>query len=267
MMRCEAEMSAVMSLGNYALKDEIREYWTKRAETFDQSPGHFIKPGAEHDAWAALLRRHMGGDARQVLELAFGTGEVTAILLGLGYEVTGLDLTEAMLSRARAKHAGKPGLRLFLGDAEETREADGRYDAVVSRHLVWTLVDPAAAFRDWFRVLKPGGRVVIMDGDYVRLSRIGRLRLALSDWLSARQGATGPAVDRAAHEAIQQQVYFRDGLRPARLRDMLEEAGFTDFRQEKPSGPHAAQRKGAPLRQKLRVGVWNSFVLSCAKPR
>jgi ubiquinone/menaquinone biosynthesis C-methylase UbiE len=257
-----------MNQSNYGLKDEIREYWTKRAETFDLSPGHGMKTQAERDAWAALLDRHIGpaGTRRRVLELAFGTGEVTAVLLGLGCEVTGLDLTEAMLLRARAKHANAPGLRLYMGDAEDTREPAGQYDAVVSRHLVWTLVDPAAAFRDWLRVLKPGGRVVIMDGDYVRLSPIGRLRLAASDWLSARQGATGPEVDRATHDSIIRRVHFSAGLRPPALRAMLEAAGFTDFRLEKPSGPHAAQRKGAPLRQKLRIGVWNSFVLSCAKP-
>ncbi|MBC9207164.1 class I SAM-dependent methyltransferase [Roseomonas aerophila] len=257
-----------MHQGNFSLKEEIREYWTKRAETFDQSPGHGIRPGAERDAWAALLDRHMGPapGARHVLELAFGTGEVTAVLLGLGCDVTGLDLTEAMLLRARAKHANAKHVRLYMGDAEDTREPAGRYDAVVSRHLVWTLVDPAAAFRDWFRVLKPGGRVVIMDGDYVRLSPVGRLRLAVSDWLSARQGATGPAVDRATHDSILSRVHFSGGLRPPALRAMLEDAGFTDFRVEKPSGPHAAQRQGAPLRQRLRIGVWNSFVLSCAKP-
>jgi ubiquinone/menaquinone biosynthesis C-methylase UbiE len=257
-----------MNQANFSLKEEIREYWTKRAETFDQSPGHGIRPGAERDAWAALLDRHMGRAQapRRVLELAFGTGEVTSVLLGLGCDVTGLDLTEAMLQRARAKHAQSKSVRLYMGDAEDTREPTGHYDAVVSRHLVWTLVDPAAAFHDWFRVLKPGGRVVIMDGDYVRLSHVGRLRLAVSDWLGARQGAASPAVDRTTHDSILSRVHFSGGLRAPALRGMLEEAGFTDFQVEKPSGPHAAQRQGAPLRQKLRIGVWNSFVLSCAKP-
>ncbi|WP_159993952.1 class I SAM-dependent methyltransferase [Roseomonas sp. 18066] len=220
---------------------------------------------AEREAWATLLRRHLGAEARQVLELAFGTGEVTGVLLPMGLSVTGLDLTEAMLCRAKAKHAGAPGLRLFLGDAEATGEPGAAYDAVVSRHLVWTLVDPAA-FRDWHRVLRPGGRVVIADGDYVRQGAFDRLRLRLSNWLATAQGATSPAIDWAAHAAIQRQVFFREGLRPQPLRRMLEEAGFTDFRLERPRGPHAAQRRGAPLRQKLRVGIWNSFVLSCGKP-
>jgi ubiquinone/menaquinone biosynthesis C-methylase UbiE len=255
-----------MSLSNYALKDEIREYWTGRAAGFDLSPGHRIASAAEHDAWSGLLRRHMGHDGGRVLELAFGTGEVTGVLLGLGCDVTGLDLTDAMLDLARAKHRGRAKLRLFLGDAEDTREPDAHYDAVVSRHLVWTLVDPARAFRDWFRVLRPGGRVVIADGDYVRPDALARLRLAVSDWLVRRQGGSRLPVDQATHQSILRQVHFRDGLRVEALRPMLQAAGFTDFRVEPPRAVHAAQRRGAPLQQKLRIGVWNSFVLSCAKP-
>ncbi|HWX46941.1 MAG TPA: hypothetical protein VNZ61_02660 [Roseomonas sp.] len=74
---------------NVALKDESREYWTRRAETFDLSPGHSMKILEQRDAWAALLRRHMVADAQRVRELAFGTGEVTRVLLGMGCEVTG----------------------------------------------------------------------------------------------------------------------------------------------------------------------------------
>lgn len=81
-----------------------------------------------------------------MLELAFGTGEITSVLLALGFRVTGLDLTEAMLRKAKAKHAGASDLSLFLGDAEDTREDDESHDAIVMRHLVWT----------WTRTLTSG---------------------------------------------------------------------------------------------------------------
>ncbi|MGO7389002.1 class I SAM-dependent methyltransferase, partial [Rhizobium ruizarguesonis] len=38
-------------------------------------------------------------------------------------------------------------------------------DVITNRHLVWTLVDPASAFKEWFSVLKPGGKVLILDGN------------------------------------------------------------------------------------------------------
>ena len=63
-----------------------------------------------------------------------------------------------MLERARVKPAARGrNIRFLMGDAERTMEADGSYDVITNRHLVWTLVDPLACFREWHRVLKPGG--------------------------------------------------------------------------------------------------------------
>ena len=152
---------------NHTIKDEIRDYWSKRSETFDLSPGHEIFNDEERHGWHALFRRHLGdGEGRAVLDVASGTGVISLLLHDIGFNVTGLDFSEAMLARARAKvdKLDAP-IRFVLGDAEQTLEADASYDAVVNRHLVWTLVDPEAAFAEWFRVLRPAGRLLIVDAD------------------------------------------------------------------------------------------------------
>jgi SAM-dependent methyltransferase len=154
-------------LRNFTLKDQIAEYWGTRSATFDEQPGHGIRSQAEIEAWAALFRAHLPDGARDVLELASGTGEVTRVLRAMGLGVTGLDLAEPMIRRARMKHADAGAAVRFLhGDAEHTLLPPASFDAVVCRHLVWTLPDPARAMRDWRRVLRPGGRVVIVDGDW-----------------------------------------------------------------------------------------------------
>ncbi|WP_113911720.1 class I SAM-dependent methyltransferase [Roseovarius dicentrarchi] len=109
-----------------------------------------------------------------MLELACGTGEITQLVHNLGHEVTALDFFEAMLVVAKAKHADKTRLRFLHADAGQTMEPDGSYDAILCRCLVWTLTDPAEAFDDWFRILRPGGRLLIYDGDWAKPCPSGR---------------------------------------------------------------------------------------------
>lgn len=252
---------------NFALKEEIREYWSKRAETFDQSAFHGMQAPGEKDAWIDLIGSHVGMPAgSRVLELAFGTGEITSVLLALGYRITGLDLVEAMLEKAKTKHASAKSLSLFLGDAEDTREADSSYDAIVMRHLVWTLVNPATAFQDWFRVVRPGGRIVVIDGNFVEVSFRKRFQRALSQFLERVQGTPSPKIDWESHNSIIKRVYFNMGLTPERLQSMLEDAGFVDFRIDSLEPVRAVQRRGAKLSDRLKLGLSDSFILSCGKP-
>jgi SAM-dependent methyltransferase len=50
------------------------------------------------------------------------------------------------------------------GDATALPEELSGADAIISRHLLWTLPDPLVALRNWYRALRPGGRLVVIDG-------------------------------------------------------------------------------------------------------
>lgn len=258
--------AAVEPAGNWSLKDEIRTYWSKRAATFDDSFGHRILPGPERDAWMAVLRRHLGPEPLHVLELASGTGEVTRVLRALGHRVTGLDFSEAMIARARAKHRGDGDARFVLADAENTMEPDGAYDAVVCRHLVWTLPDPQAALHDWFRTLRPGGRLVVFDGNFVTPSWSGRVAKRALAWLEA--GGAAPHRDPALmqeHAAILGRLPFRDGLDFATLRPLAEAAGFRDVAGASYRPILRAQRRIASPPEWLRTWLHRRFILVARK--
>jgi ubiquinone/menaquinone biosynthesis C-methylase UbiE len=253
---------------NLTLKDEIAAYWSARAASFDASPGHGISPSGERSAWLALIRDRLGEfQGQRVLELASGTGEFTRLLLDSGADVTGLDLSEAMLLRARQKIA-KAGQRaaLFLGDAEDTREPDCRYHGVVARHLVWTLPEPARAAADWFRVLQPGGRLLVIDGDWVRLPLLGRLRRTAGQLMMRLLGTPMEQLDWPAHERIMAQVHFRNGLRPGPLVAILRQAGFVNIEIGSIAAIRRQQRRAAPFPRSLTVGVYADFWLTAGKP-
>jgi ubiquinone/menaquinone biosynthesis C-methylase UbiE len=248
---------------NFGLKEQIAEYWTARSANFDSSPGHGIAPGAERAAWNNILTASLGSlEGKRVLELACGTGEFTSLLVGAGADVTGLDLSPGMLAKARAK---VPSANLHGGDAEDTMEPSAAYDAVVCRHLVWTLPDPAAAFADWFRVLRPGGRLLVIDGDWVRLPVLGRLARAVGNQLMTLARRPPEYVDWPAHEAIMRQVHFREGLRAEPLARMLRAAGFDGMDIGSLSQVRRAQRKAADFPRSLTVGVYRDFWMGAAK--
>lgn len=258
-----------MPAANWSLKEEIRNHWSRRAATFDDAFGHRILPGPEFDAWSAVLRDHLGERPLRVLELACGTGEITRVLLSLGHDVTGMDFCEAMLDRAMAKHAGRARVRFRLGDAENTMEPDGAYDAVVCRHLVWTLTDPEAALRDWHRVLRPGGRAVVFDGNFVRLPARGRAARLLMDGLARWTGADGhrdPALN-AQHVQILAALPFAGGLDFDALAARVRAHGFTVAERGGYGPILRAQRAVASGAQDwLRTFLHDRFVLVAGKP-
>ena len=246
--------------GNREIRDDIRDYWSDRAATFDDDPGHKITEGAERAAWKALFTRHLGpAEGRALLDLASGTGEIALLCRDLGFRVTGLDWSEAMLDRAWAK-AGET-VDFVQADAERTTLPGESQDVVVTRHLVWTLVDPVAAFAEWFRVLRPGGTLLIVDGDFVRRPLVSRL-------LARLFGAAKRSGEMASrHADILARVHFSDGARAGAVADLLKRSGFTNIQIDTRLGAiHRAQRQSLGFRKSLLRRFDHRYAISAQKP-
>lgn len=79
----------------------------------------------------------------------------------MGYGTTAVDWSMTMMQKAmeKAKVAQFP-VQFEVQDAENLTFPDASFDAVVSRHVLWTLADPFRAAREWTRVIKSGGMVI-----------------------------------------------------------------------------------------------------------
>lgn len=101
---------------------------------------------------------------------------------------------------ARGK-AERLGLEIDFreGDAENLPFADDAFDGVACRHLLWTLPNPEKAIREWVRVIRPGGRIVVIDGVWGKTfsrQRFGRALLKVYRLLRHGFGAIRGGYDK-----------------------------------------------------------------------
>ncbi len=142
-------------------REMTRELWDAEADSFDEEPDHGLANSVTRTAWRDLLLGVMPEAPARVADIGCGTGTLARLLVDNGYEVDGVDFSPAMIERARAK---VPEARFVLGDASSPALGSGCYDAVLCRHVLWALPDPAAAIAHWVGLLKGDGIVVLIEG-------------------------------------------------------------------------------------------------------
>jgi ubiquinone/menaquinone biosynthesis C-methylase UbiE len=141
--------------------------WDSAVATFDEDADHGLLDPAVRAAWADLLLPLMPEPPARILDLGCGTGSLAVLLAEAGHHVHGLDASPPMLAAARAKGAAAGvTVDLVLGDAADPPFAPGSADVVLCRHVLWALDDQAAVVQRWARLLRPGGRLVLVEGDW-----------------------------------------------------------------------------------------------------
>jgi ubiquinone/menaquinone biosynthesis C-methylase UbiE len=102
-----------------------------------------------------------------VIDLGCGTGSLAVLLAQVGHQVSGMDLSDQMLALAEQK-AAAAGVRVDLqqGDVSTPPYPPSSCDVVLTRHVLWALPDPAAALGRWAQLLRPGGRLVLIEGKW-----------------------------------------------------------------------------------------------------
>lgn len=148
------------------LEKKVLNYWTVRAHDFS-----VVRRNEIHDEistrWRAELLKHLPEGGLRILDVGTGTGYFAALLAAMGHEVTGIDLTPAMIDEAKSfvRDLGVSA-HFEVMDAQALRYPDESFDAVVTRNLTWTLPEPERAYSEWLRVLRRGGVLLNFDASY-----------------------------------------------------------------------------------------------------
>jgi demethylmenaquinone methyltransferase/2-methoxy-6-polyprenyl-1,4-benzoquinol methylase len=153
----------------------------------------------------------------RLLDVACGTGDLTRLAQRRGFRVVGADLSAGML---RANHTGAP---LLQADCSRLPFPDGAFDGLVCGYALRNFSDLAGALAETARVLRPGGRVAILEVD---APKSAFLRTGYDIWFNRVVPRLGAALsDREAYDYLPRSVAY---LPPTPvLRRLLTDAGYS----------------------------------------
>ena len=166
----------------------------------------------------------------RVLDAGAGTGFLSLLLAREGYRVTALDLAPAMLAGLRAK-AQRRDLSIETVEGSAVEPPGDGYDAVVERHLVWTLPDPTAALQAW-RKVAPNGTLVLLESAWGARRRSEQLRARARDLL--RRLRNEPPDHHAEYAPdLRAELPFGTGTTPEQLVRLVESTAWGAARVER----------------------------------
>lgn len=203
------------------LHNRITVYWDERSSAFNE-----LRQTELHSknatSWLQLLRGYLPmGNPLKILDIGTGTGFFSFLLAADGHQVTGIDASEQMIFYARENAKKYASTASFLTmDAENLQFEDSVFDIVLSRNLTWTLPHVQIAYREWHRVLKPGGTLLNFDSDYGNCSFSKNLR---------PDGIHCHIENRLLDECtqIKDQLLVSSQARPSWDIDLLNQTGFS----------------------------------------
>jgi len=154
-----------------------KAYFAEVAEEWDEIRSGFFTEAMRD---AAIGKAELPA-AAVVADVGTGTGFVLHGLLDHAADLTGFDESQEMLAVARSNFAAYPQVQFRLAEGQHLPAEDNSYDAVFANMYLHHAPDPALAFAEMARILKPGGKLVITDLD---THEEAWMRVAMSDrWL------------------------------------------------------------------------------------
>jgi ubiquinone/menaquinone biosynthesis C-methylase UbiE len=139
-------------------EDRIVDQFSRQAIPFTQVPGHL-------DAVQILIEMSGVCGADRVLDVACGPGIVACQFARHAEQVTGMDLTPAMIEQAKKRQQDEclENLSWTIGNAVPLPYADDSFSLVITRYSYHHLLSPERALSEMIRVCRPGGRVMVAD--------------------------------------------------------------------------------------------------------
>ena len=209
---------------------QVREMFDNIAPAYDFM-NRAMTLGGIDKLWRRKAIRMLAADRpRRILDVATGTGDLAIQLARQipGSEVTGIDLSEGMIEVGRRKvdrASLADRITLRQGDCLQLPFADATFDAVTVAYGVRNFENLEQGYREMLRVLRPGGRLIVIELSTPRNPLVKPLYRAYTRWMI-------PAVGRLVSKDVRAYSYLPESIAAVPQREkmtaIMDRVGFSD---------------------------------------
>lgn len=242
------------------LEHEIERHWTVTSARYNRWARNNLSTPRITGVWREVLQSGILGRVDHVLDVGTGTGILAFILRDFCPRVTAVDISSGMLEQARGNAQWlKADVTFRLADAEHLPFPDETFTALTNRIVLWTLPHPEQALAEWKRVLRPGGRLVIIDtnGAKIRPTLKHKLWKVASVPLTVVTECRNPLKGRQSM-AVWHRLPLTSQPRPQWDVDQLRRLGFQDVQTS------VVSRRSLGLLEYLKHGCWGDYFVVTA---
>ena len=153
-------------MDSVSAKQQTIEFWDARAKGYSIATRKEVDQ--ENNVLRNIIRNRMNLNRKlKVVDMGTGAGFAAITMARLGHDVTAVDMSEKMLEEARQNAMiARVDINFILADATSPPLLKHSYDLVVAKSIIWNLTDPTAAYSAWIDLLKPGGAIIVIDGNW-----------------------------------------------------------------------------------------------------
>lgn len=208
------------------VKSRVELYWDRRSQTYDRNV--YKSQNAAEEFWKLILTTEIGTEKDlNILDVGTGTGFLALLFAELGHKVTAIDISKCMLEKTRCSaYKQNLAVNFMHGDAENLPFDKDSFDIVMNRYLLWTLPDPKTAVNEWSRVVKSGGKLILIDGRWHDPAIHMRLRRFLANIIVLITEKRNPYMFTSHYATIKDQLPFFNGITPNDVVNIFTEVGL-----------------------------------------
>jgi ubiquinone/menaquinone biosynthesis C-methylase UbiE len=250
------------------LKRMVRERWSDSARVthYCREVPRYIE-GECPDAWCNCLAKALAGEGElNILDVGTGPGMFACLYARMGHNAWGLDFSTTMLDRARQLAAElKVEPHWILADAENPPFPEESFDAVSSRSMIQMLPRPGLAIHRWVRILRPGGKLILIGNRSHGRGRRRSIIRSVRRWLSRRPSGYSDAGDKA-WESVRGEFPLPFQTPSNVFAALMDAAGLQDVHLHPSDDIYPAQQRTFTGKRGLTVPMTNPWILVGTKP-